>query len=190
MASEEKYMELFTEAGNLAGDLIRLDGQPAPKLGFFQKRKLKKAARLYEQATHEAPENGAPHLMLGKVQERLGEHEKYLASLQKAWLLETGNLILIIELSGAYGFLNKHQEAISVLLEGRKHYPDEPRILFNLGISFLLTNQANGAIEVFEKMVVIEPDYEMNQKMLEYAKKVASGEAPSPKGQSDIAKGI
>jgi tetratricopeptide (TPR) repeat protein len=146
MAAAEKYMELFTEAGNLAGDLIRLDGQPAPKLSFFQKRKLKKAARLYKLSTHEAPENGALHLMLAKVLERLGEHENYLSSLQKAWLLEPGNFILIIELSGAYGFLNKHQEAISVLLEARKYYPDEPRILFNLGVSFLLIDQAKGAV--------------------------------------------
>ncbi len=190
MVSEEKYMALFSKAGNLVGDLIRLDGRPAPKIGFFQKHKLRKAVGLYKLATQEAPENGAPYLMLAKVQERLGEYEESLASLQKAWLLEPGNMILIIELSGAYGLLNKHQEAVSVLLEGRKYYPDEPRILFNLGVSFLLTNQPKGAIEVFEKMVVIEPDYAMNQKMLNYSNRVASGEANPPQVQSDIAKNI
>jgi Flp pilus assembly protein TadD len=190
MASEEKYMQLFKEAGNLAGDLIRLDGQPAPKLSFFQKRKLKKAARLYELSTHEAPDNGAPHLMLAKVQERLGENENYLSSLQKAWLLEPGNLTIIVELGGAYGFINKHQEAISILLEGRKYYPDEPRILFNMGVSFLLLDQAKGAVEIFEEMVLIEPDYEMNHKMLAYSKRLALGEITAPKDQSDIAKGI
>lgn len=190
MASQEKYMELFTKAGNLAGDLIRLDGRPSPKIGFFQKRKLRKAARLYELATQEAPDNGAPYLMLAKVQERLGKYEGYLANLQKAWLLEPGNMILIIELSGAYGLLNKHHEAISVLLEGRKYYPDEPRILFNLGITFLLTNQAKGAVDIFDKLIVIEPDYDMNHKILDYSKRVAAGKANPPKVQSDIAKAI
>ncbi len=72
MVSEEKYMALFSKAGNLVGDLIRLDGRPAPKIGFFQKHKLRKAVGLYKLATQEAPENGAPYLMLAKVQERLG----------------------------------------------------------------------------------------------------------------------
>ncbi|PCJ91737.1 MAG: hypothetical protein COA46_07280 [Porticoccaceae bacterium] len=183
-------MALFTEAGDLIEGLVRLDGQPCPKLGFFQKRKLKKAKPLLQQAALESPENGAPYLMLAKVEERLGEHEDYLSSLQKSWLLEPGNLVLVIELSSAYGQLGKQHEAISVLIEGRKYYPSEPRILFNLGVSFLLINQSQSAKDIFVEMIEIEPDYEMNHKMLAYSQRILSGDVPAPNNQSDIAKGI
>ena len=174
-------MKLFSEGGKLANGLIRLDGQKTREPGFFQKRKLKKAKGLFELAAKEDPENGAPYLMIGKIEERLGNHKEYLSNLQKAWLLEPGNLILIIELSGAYGLLGKHDEAISVLLEGRKNYPNEPRVLSNLGISFLLTGQSAHAVEIFQEIVEIEPDYEMNHKLLAYSKDVYEGNKPHPK---------
>ena len=190
MPSEEKYMEFFRKGGKLIDGLLRLDGQKSPKLSFFQKRKLRKAKELYELASVESPENAAPFLMLAKIEERLGDHKEALAWLQKSWLLEPGNLILTIELSGAYGLVGKHQEAISVLLEGRKHYPNEPRILFNLGISFLLIGQAKAAVDIFLNTIEIEPDYEMNHKILAYSKDVVGGIKPLPKDQSDIARNI
>jgi len=190
MSSKEKYMALFKEGAELVDGLLRLDGQKTPKLNFFQRRKLKKAKRLYELASIESRENAAPLLVLAKIEERLGNHTEALAWLQKSWLLEPGNLILTIELSGAYGLVGKHQEAISVLLEGRKNYPNEPRILFNLGVSFLLIGQAGAAVDIFLKAIEIEPDYEMNHRILAYSKDVVGGRKSSPKDQSDIAKNI
>jgi tetratricopeptide (TPR) repeat protein len=141
MPSDEKYMKLFTEGCNLSEGMIQLDGQPHKKLGFFDKRRLKKARSLFELSTVESPNNAAPCLMLAKVAHSLGNKSESLDWLMKAWSLEPTNLILVIELSGAYGVLGKNKEAISVLEEGIKYYPKEPRILFNLGISYLLENQ-------------------------------------------------
>lgn len=190
MPSEEKYMELFGAASELAEGLIQLDGQSSPAIGFFAKRKLKKARSLFEAATKESPENAAPFLMLAKVESSLGDDDKSLDWLQKAWLLEPENLILIIELSGAYGSVNLHKEAISVLLEGLKHYPNDPRVLFNLGISFLFENQAEAAVDMFLKAVEIEPDFELNHKILHYSKEVAGGIKTAPKNHNDISKNI
>ena len=190
MPSEEKYMKLFSEGSKLVDGLIQLDGQETNQLGFFQKRKLEKAKGFFELAANEDPENGAPYLMLAKIEERLGNYEEYLSNIHKAWQLEPGNLILVIELSSAYGLLNKHQEAISVLLEGQKYFPDEPRMLFNLGLSFLLTERPDNAFEIFKKLSEIEPDYEMNHILLAYSKDVLEGKKPNPKGHDDIAKSI
>jgi len=70
MPSEEKYMELFGAASELAEGLIQLDGQNAPAIGFFDKRKLKKARNLFESAAKESPENAAPFLMEIRVEPR------------------------------------------------------------------------------------------------------------------------
>ncbi len=84
----------------------------------------------------ESPANPAPLLFLEKIDMCLGDRSSALDWIQKAWLLEPDNLILIVELSGTYGLLGMHQKAIDVLLEGRKLYPEEPRILSNLGFRF------------------------------------------------------
>ncbi len=190
MPSEEKYMELFTEGCNLSEGLIQLDGQAHKNLGFFGKRKLRKSKALFERAAPESPSNAAPYLMLAKISHSLADKEGSLEYLLKAWDLEPANLILVIELSGAYGVLGKPKEAISVLEEGLKYHPFEPRILFNLGISYLLENRSDSAVEVFQKAVEIEPEFEQNEKLLNYSQSVLSGSLPTPKSQAEIAKNI
>jgi tetratricopeptide (TPR) repeat protein len=190
MPSEEKYSEIYSEGGKLVDGLLQVDRQKIKKLTFFQKRKLKKAKGLFELAAIESPENGAPFFMIAKIEQRLGEHEKSLSYFQKAWLLEPHTLIVIIELSGAYVLLGKYQEAISILIEGRKQYPNEPRVLFTLGISFLLIGQTKPAIEIFTDMIELESDYEMNHQMLAYSKDVLAGKKPTPKDYSEILRSI
>jgi tetratricopeptide (TPR) repeat protein len=190
MPDEARYMELFTAGCKLAEGLLRLDKQDLPHLGFFAKRRLKKAISHFESAAVESPDNAAPFLMLAKVEQRFGNNVKSLEWLQKAWALEPGNLILIVELSGALGLVGQHHEAILVLLEGIKYYPDEPRIHFNLGLSYLLDGQLGAAIEVLAKTVELEPDYDLNSKILRYAKAVEAGLKPLPKHQGDIVKNI
>ena len=190
MPSEEKYMELFTEGCNLSEGLTQLDGQTHKNLGFFDKRKLRKSKDLFERAAPESPGNAAPYLMLAKISHSLADKEESLDYLLKAWDLEPANLILVIELSGAYGVLGKLKEAISVLEEGLKYHPCEPRILFNLGISYLLENRSDLAVQVFQKTVEVEPEFEQNEKLLKYSKSVFSGSLPAPKSQAEIAKNI
>lgn len=190
MPSEEKYMELFTKGCNLSEGLIQLDGQPPKKLGFFDKRKLKKAKSLLELAAPESPGNAAPYLMLAKVSHSLGEGRESLNYLLRAWELQPANLILVIELSGAYGVLGKHKEAISVLEEGIKYHPNEPRILFNLGISYLLENVPKLALDTFKEAVRIEPDFAQNYSLLKYSQEILSGEKSAPRNQAEIAQNI
>ncbi|HEY5581601.1 MAG TPA: hypothetical protein VIK56_10645 [Rhodoferax sp.] len=189
MSSEEEYMRLFTEGCNLSKGLIQLDGQPHKSLGFFEKRKLKKAKELFELSLLEDPSNAAPCLMIAKVSHSLGDNLNSLDWLLKAWELEPANLMLVIELSGAYGVLGKHREAISVL-EGVKYHPNEPRILFNLGVSYLLENNPQLAVAIFQKTVEIEPDSLQNHKLLKYSQEVCNGTRTTPRDQSEIARSI
>ena len=183
-------MELFTKGCNLSEGLIQLDGQASKKLGYFDKRKLKKARSLLELAVPESPGNGAPYLMLAKISHSLGEKAESLNYLLKAWELQPANLILVIELSGAYGVLGKHKEAISVLEEGIKYHSNEPRILFNLGISYLLENMPKLAIEAFQKAVQIEPDFPQNHSLLKYSQEILSGQKVAPRSQTEITQNI
>lgn len=190
MTSEEKYLKLFTEGCDLSEGLIQLDGRPHKGLGFFDKRRLKKAKALFELSAIESPKNAAPYLMLAKVAQGLNNKSESLNWLMKAWDLEPANLILVIELSSAYGVLGKNKEAISVLEEGVKYYPDEPRVLFNLGVSYLLENRPISAVDIFRKVVEIEPDFAQNHKLLKYSQDVCSGKKRTPHSRSEIAKNI
>ena len=190
LSSEERYLRLFKEGCELSRGLLHIDGQPLKSPGFFEKRKLHKAKRLFESSALEQPANAAPCLMIAKVAYSLGETSNCLQWLLKAWELEPANLILVIELSSAYGALGKHREAVSVLQEGIKYHPDEPRILFNLGLSYLLDRNPELAVAMFQKAVAIEPEFSQNHRLLQYSQSVFEGTKLMPRDPSEISRNI
>lgn len=62
--------------------------------------------------------------------------------------------------------LGKYKESILALEAGIIYYPNKPRILCNLGISYLMEGEAKSAIDTFIYSVELEPDFEKTHKLL------------------------
>ncbi len=187
---DPNYKAVFDKGAALVKNSIQLDKQTLEKLGFFEKRRLKRALIYFEKASSLAPTNGAPMLFIAKIKQRFGEFGSSLEWLKKANSVEPNNLILAIETSAALGRLEKHKEAATVLENASKSHPEDPRIWSNLGLSYLMAEETNSAVKTFEYLVQIEPDFPLNRKLFDLASKVALGEKPTPRNEAELLKMI
>lgn len=185
-----QFDELFQKAGTLSEGLIRLDKLNTPKIGFFDRNKLKQAIDLFEKALDLDPYNTSSHFLKAKCHESLNQGHKALESLKLAFEIEPYNEIICIEIGSALTRERDFERAIEILEEGTQYNPNEPRILSNLGIAYLLSGQAQKAVAVYTKLVEIEPDYELNPRFLKFARNIANGDIDSPKTEEDISKYI
>ena len=144
----------------------------------------------FNQASSIAPTNGAPMFFIAKIKERLGDYNGSLQWLKKANSVEPENLILAIETGAALGRLGKHREAAAMLEVAVGHHPHEPRILCNLGLSYLMAGETENAVKSFELLVQLEPDFPTNQKLFSLATEIHLGKKPTPKCEAEIAKMI
>jgi tetratricopeptide (TPR) repeat protein len=183
----ELFQSLFDKGIKLMEGIIRLDGRPSQHLGFFAKRRLRKAGVIFEKALQVDSANAAVMLFLSKIEERLQRFEKSLEWIKRANTAEPDHFVLIIELGAAFGRLGRHVEAISVLAPAAHANPDEVRIHCNLALSFLMAGEAENAVRVFEHVIRLEPDVAVNRKLLALAQDVASGAKPVPRSEADIA---
>lgn len=67
-------------------------------------------------------------------------------------------------------------------------HPREPRIQSNLGLSYLIGGEVENAVKAFEVLLLLEPDYAVNRKLLNLVKEIKLGAKPMPKCEADIAK--
>jgi predicted Zn-dependent protease len=181
-----EYKTLFSAGMKLLDGRIYLDGQTLPAIGLLEKEELAKASSLLQGAARAEPGNGAPLLMLAKIEERLGNKEACVDWLQKANAVAPGNLIVVLELGGALGRQGRYWESAAVMAETARANPSDPRIHFNMGVSLLLAGDAPGAVKALKHVVKIEPALPMNQKVLDFAIAVASGVKPIPRNEREL----
>ena len=181
-----EYKTLFSAGMKLLDGRIFLDGQTLPKVGLLEKEELRKASSLLQSAARVEPENGAPLLMLAKIEERLGHKEACVDWLRKANAVAPGNLIVVLELGGALGRQGRYRESAAVMADTARANPSDPRIHFNLGVSLLLAGDAAEAVNALKHVVRIEPALQMNKKALDYAIAVASGVKPAPRNEREF----
>src|SRR6202000_1034845 len=75
----ERHNHLFAQAKGLTEGLLLLDGVPQNPLGFFQKRRLRKAIELHQQVLQINPANWPSMVTIGKIYQRFGELEQALS---------------------------------------------------------------------------------------------------------------
>lgn len=182
------YKAAFDKGAALIKGSIQLDGQQLGVLGFFERRKLNKALKHFEEASSIAPTNGAPMLFIAKIKQRFGDYDGSLEWLKRANAVEPGNLILAIETGATLGRLGKHKEAAAMLEVAAQHHPQEPRILCNLGLSYLMAGETEDALKTFQFLVQLEPDFPTNQKLLGLAYEIRLGKKSTPKNEAEIAR--
>ncbi len=186
----EEFNALYGEACELFKGLILLDGNPTPKIGFFEKRKLNKSISMFERALKIHPASWQSMFFIAKAHQSLGELPKALEWFKNAYEYEPENISLAKEIGLCAGQLGDHETAIFYMESVAKVYPEEYSLQVNLGLSYLMSNQLNLAKAQFSRAVLAEPGNINNKKLLELTNKVISGEVPCPKSEKEIIKFI
>ncbi len=129
-----------------------------------------KAANYFEDAIEIIPDSADTYKNLAFVYMNQGKYDKAVEPLRtlinkeksvEAYqylgeiLYEQGNKIKESDSSAA---LKSYNEAISILEEGRKTYPNEPKLLLALSNSYIAANKLDVAKDVFKAGVDAEPD--------------------------------
>ena len=182
----DRYQDLWRAAHEALADGINLDGRAKGPPTFFERRRLRKAAALFEQAAAAAPENGAPLLFLGKIEERFGNHEASIAWFSRAQALAPDHLLVALELGAALGRAGRHADSVAVMLPHATAHPGDPRLHCNLGLSLLLAGRADEAVHAFHHTTILEPEREMNGRLMRLAIAVAQGTLPAPRSIEEL----
>jgi Flp pilus assembly protein TadD len=190
MSEKGNYESLFQAGSKLIKDRVDLDGCFLPKPGFFERRRLLTALRLLEQAAEVEPPYGAASFFAAKVEERLGHGRENLRWLRRAQTVAPENLIVSIELGAALSRQGLHSEAVDVLSSAARQNPNEPRVQSNLGLSLLMSGDAQGAIRAFERLVALEPGQQTNERLLNLAAEVLGGRKPQPRSEAEIIRSL
>jgi tetratricopeptide (TPR) repeat protein len=186
-AQIKQHNDLYDRAFALIEGEMLLDGLPArPPPGFFAKRKLRKAIQLFHKVIGINSMNWNAMFAIAKVYQRLGHSQASFDWLLKAREFAPENTSLAKETALTAAHFGMHEKAIEVALEAIAINPDDPSLHSNLGLSLLLTNKPNQAVEAFKKAVCLEPAHPMTTRLLEYAMAVESGQLRVPHTEQEI----
>ncbi|HSY20030.1 MAG TPA: tetratricopeptide repeat protein [Candidatus Acidoferrales bacterium] len=185
-----RHNELYAGANELTKGLIILDGVPHSRPGFFAKRRLRKAVKLYQQVLEINPASWQSMFCIAKALQSLEELQESLAWFVRAYGCEPGNPSLAKETGYAASRLGRHDIALKAMEPAVKQHPSDPALQCNFGLTCLLAGKAADACAAFEQTVKLEPQNDVNKKLLRFAQEVASGGRGNPKTEQEIIKAI
>ena len=186
----KQHDDLFVRASELSKGLVILDDAPQKSLGFFQKRRLRKAIELYQQVLQINPVNWPAMIGIGKAFQSFGELEQALSWFSRANECVPDNPAVAKEVGYAAGRLGKHDTAVRVMEAVAKQNQDNAGLQTNFGLSCLMAGKVADACKAFERTVELEPQRAANKKLLAFAKEVESGKRPCPKTEQEILRAI
>jgi tetratricopeptide (TPR) repeat protein len=145
MTPEEKHNKIFDAACLIQKPHVFLDGRKFEKPGFFTRRHLRKSISLFAQCIDLFPSNWPSHLLMGKSYQALGDSDKALECMIKAWDIEPNNASILKEIGITAGQLGRHDLVIRVLAPLCEAGSDNGGLYVNYGLSLLMNNEPEKA---------------------------------------------
>ena len=192
LTNEQKarHNELYVRASELLNGLLILDDQPRMTPDFFERRKLRKAVKLFQQVLRLNPANWQAMFFAAKAAQSLGNFKKSLAWFLRAQTLVPDHPAVAKEVGYAASRLGKHDLAVNLMESVAKQHPRDAALHCNLGLSCLLAGNVSHACKTFEWIVELEPQSDLNKKLLAFAKEVEAGTRPCPETEEEISSAI
>jgi Tfp pilus assembly protein PilF len=182
----KRHNDLYAQANELSKGLVILDGSPRKALGFFQKRRLRKAIGLYQQVLEINPASWQSMFFIGKAFQSLGELDQAFSWFARANETVPENPSVAKEYGGVAGQLGRHEVAIRALEAVAMQHPNDAGLQTNFGLSCLMGGKLTQACKAFERTVELEPQNDVNRKLLALIREVESGKRPCPKTEAEI----
>ena len=123
-----------------------------------------------ERAVTAYPSNPMGHQALGTIQQALGLYESALVSFDTALGLKPDYKEVLINKCALLHSMNRQVEAVNVMNEALKIFPDDTGLLNNMGYLLTEFKKNADASKFFKRLVEIDPFYENGQGLHIYAK--------------------
>jgi tetratricopeptide (TPR) repeat protein len=185
----QRHNVLYEQANALLKGEVLIDGQPlANRPGFFARRKLRKAMRLFEEVPKLNPENWAAVFFMAKAHHRLGETKEALELMLRAHRGDPTVSGFAREAGLVAGQLGRFQESIELAKRAIETRPTDGSLYSNLGLSCLLAGEPAQAVQAFERAVELERGHHLTPRLLWVARQVLAGALPAPRSEAEVAR--
>lgn len=189
-AEKQRHNELYHRACNLQSGLIMFDMVPRKRLWFIGRRRLRESIKLFQQVLEIQPDNWQSMVFIGKAYQSLGEQSEALTWFLRAYDHVPEEIAVALEIGATAGRVGRHDVAIRVTESAIRNNPGRAGLHSNLGISHLISGNTAEARRAFETAIELEPEEDVNRRLLALTVKVERKRCPVPKNESDIARYI
>ena len=161
-------------------------GPPLGRPGFFLRRKLKRAIRLYEQALIINPEGWSSMWVIGKIYQRLGDQRAAFTWFLKSHKVNPTQPDVAREAGLAAMDTGHVQEAVQLCFSAVKLSPDDMGLQCNLALAYLLAGDNIRANECARVAVASAPEDKISKDALSFIRDVTEGRKKRPKTLSEV----
>jgi tetratricopeptide (TPR) repeat protein len=172
----------FKEAASIVSAEILLHERPKmPAPGWWLRRKLKRALKLFERVLQLNPENWSAMWYCGKIDQRFNDHATALSWFERAFHVNPSQPDVAREASMCAMELGRHDEAIRFAHRATQIEPQNPGLHANLALALLLAGRIPEAGNSIERAIVGDPSDKISRNISAIVQHFATtGRAPPP----------
>lgn len=171
----------FEKANELANGLLLIKDQGNSKLGFWNKRKAKKAIKHYSECLTMIPNHWQTNWLIAKVYQAISENKKALEHFEIATRIEKTNPDLPREASISAMDLGNLKLGVKYSLEAISRQPNDAGLYCNHALNLMVLGNDTEAKSFIENAIKMEPNDEINKNVYKLINAVASGKRKRPK---------
>jgi len=171
----------FEKGNELSNGLTLLKGQSNPKLGFWNKRKAKKAIKHYSECLALIPNHWQTNWLIAKVYQAISDSEKALEHFERAVNTEKMNPDLPREASISAMDSGNVKLAVEYSQEAINREPNDAGLYCNHAVNLMVLGNDNEAKTYIEKAIRMEPNDDINKNVDHLINAVATCKRKRPK---------
>ena len=177
----------LTEKGwAILNDHILLLERDQVRIGFFAKRRLKKAIVLFQDALHIDPDNFSSRWALGKIYQVLNDHRSSLKWFEAARALENGNADVCREACLAAMECGEFSKALDFSDQAIALSPDDASLYCNKALALMFLHRDADAIEAVVSSLLRKPQDKITRNVRAIVHSVADGSRPRPETMKEL----
>jgi tetratricopeptide (TPR) repeat protein len=178
----EAHNALTKEAWKLINPLIVLNESPVRGgPSWFERRKLKKAASLFERALEINPNGDSSMWAIGKIYQRLGDNTMALKWFEHAHRANPEQPDVAREASLSALDIGDSISALRYCEIAIRLSPDDPGLVSNLALAHLLAGDDTNAFRTAEEASSRDPSDAISKTVMKFVDDVSQGRKPRPK---------
>ena len=187
-AAADQHNTLYKKGWEILNDNILLLERNQGDVGFFAKRRLKKAVALFHEALAIAPENYSSKWALGKIYQALGSHTDALKWFEEACLLEQKNPDVYREAHLAAMECAEFTKALDFIDKAIALKPNNADLHCQKALALMFLERDADAISAVVSSLQLNPKNNITLNVRALIHEVVDGNRPRPKTMKDLGK--
>jgi tetratricopeptide (TPR) repeat protein len=187
---DSQHDRLYKQAIALIGPNLTAPGKSRGYVGFFLKRKLRKAVVLLTEVIQINPDNWPAMWLAGRACRRLGDNAIALKFFARGCEVPGSDADLPRDAGITAMDLGQPGEAVEFLNEAIALRPDDAALVTNLALAHLFNQNPQEAKRVADYALHVAPRDAVNQQIVELVDAVLAGQRPCPHNAREIRKPV